>query len=151
MIFYIIIGNFCNIFAVFRQNLCIQQIFVPKLDFLTQLLSNEEHHLFKKKDISKEFAFFHRKKINEERLVNFTFFYGIRDTPIYRIFDEPQEISASLVEHTKEFFQLFKKFNNFQFFQKEKEIAVPIPKEVFLTYEEDFGLSKEKKIKFLGQ
>lgn len=134
-----------------RQNLCIQQIFVPKLDFLTQLLSNEEHHLFKKKDISKEFSFFHRKKIKEERLVNFTFFYGIRDTPIYRIFDEPVDINTTLIEHTKEFFTFFKKFNNFQLSQKDKEIVVPIPKEVFITYEEDFGVSKDKKLKFLAQ
>ena len=134
-----------------RQNLCSQQIFIPKLDFITQLLSNEDHQLFKKKEISKEFTFFHRNKIKEEKLINFTFFYAIRDTPIYRIFDEPNDINLTLIEHTKEYFTFFKKFNNFQFFQKEKELGVPIPKEVFITYEEDFGLTKEKKIKLLGQ
>lgn len=83
--------------------------------------------------------------------MNFTFFYGIRDTPIYRIFDEPVDINNTLIEHTKEFFTFFKKFNNFQLSQKDKEIIVPIPKEVFITYEEDFGVSKDKKLKFLGQ
>jgi len=121
------------------------------LDFITQLLSNEDHQLFKKKEIGKDFTFFHRNKIKEEKLINFTFFYAIRDTPIYRIFDEPADLNATLIEHTKEFFSFFKKFNNFQFFQKEKELGVPIPKEVFITYEEDFGLTKEKKIKLLGQ
>ena len=115
------------------------------------MLSNEEHQLFKKKEIGKEFGFFLRNKIREEKLINFTFFYGIRDTPIYRVFDEPNDLTTTLVEHTKEFFGFFKKFNNFQFLHKEKEVGVPIPKEVFLTYEEDFGLSKEKKIKFLSQ
>ena len=150
IVFYLLLSFKFFFLNFFRQHLCKQQILVPKLDFLEQLIASQE--TLSLRHISPSFSFFKRKKPREnENLINFSFFLCLRDTPIFRIYDDPSQIGNMLENNAREFFDCYKKFNNFKFLeQKRNVINVPFPAEILKIYEEDFRFGNEKwKMQFL--
>ncbi len=123
---------------------------MPKLDFLEQLIAQQEPLNVRR--LSSSNPFFRRQnRIENENLINFSLFLCIRDTPIFRIYDDPSNIGQMLENNAKEFFDCYKKFNNFKFLDlKKNTINVPFPAEILNIYEEDFKFGKEKwKMQFL--